>query len=186
MLGIHGGEFASAEELAIVVDKLDKKASRPAPQVVAPPKEIKAPSKPSTTAPTASALVHRQAVKDLSAQLDLEQAVEDAGGKPNGLHNAQIMKDLREDVAGMVSTIKGRTPILKPSEDCNMIAECFFTFMPLCDTVEETYSFWYANEGVLNTLKANDKPLFDQVKLRFVARRDEFKHEASNAKSVPA
>jgi hypothetical protein len=206
MLGIHGGEFASAEELAIVVDKLDKKASRPAPQVVAPPKEVKAPAKPITTAPTASALVHRaavldevsnrhgeatssqhqQAVKDLSAQLDLEQAVEDAGGKPNGLHNAQIMKDLREDVAGMVSTIKGRTPILKPSEDCNMIAECFFTFMPLCDTVEETYSFWYANEGVLNTLKANDKPLFDQVKLRFVARRDEFKHEASNAKSVPA
>jgi hypothetical protein len=188
MLGIHGGEFASAEELAIVVDKLDKKASRPAPQVVAPPKELKPSARP-------SALVHQEAMagqaKDQITraiesetpmkQLDIEQAVEDAGGKPNGLHNAQIMKDLRSDVADMVSTIKGRTPVLKPTGDCEMIAECFFTFMPLCSTVEETYSFWYANEGVLNTLKANDPSLFEQVKLRFVARRDEFKKEASNA-----
>lgn len=182
VLGIHGGEFASAEELAIVVSKLENKQARPAkpaPVVVAAPTAR-------TVPPVASALVHQQAVKDLSAQLDIEQAVEDAGGKPNGLHNAQIMKDVREDVAEMVSTIKGRTPVLKPTTDCNMIAECFFTFMPLCTSVEETYSFWYANEGVLNTLKANDPKTYEEVKLRFVARRDELKQEVKNDNSVSA
>lgn len=155
MLGIHGGEFASAEELQVVVDKLDKRQT------------VK--SKP---APKSSALVHQEPEP---SQLALD--VDKVEGKPNGVHNAKIMQDVREDVAAMVATIHDNTPILKPSSDNAMIAECFFTFMPLCNSVQETYSFWFSNENILNTLKQNDAELYDQVKLRFMARRDELKQK---------
>lgn len=182
VLGIHGGEFASAEELAVVVDKLDKKQRRPAPVVapvgtgdgrtrkdagpIADVGVVSSPTKP-------SALVH----------VDIEELI---GGPPNGVHNAQIMKDVREDVAAQVATINGRTPVLKPTDDMNMVAECFFTFMPLCNSVEETYSFWYANESLIKKLEADDNGLYLQVRERFIARRNELSRGSNGTKEISA
>jgi hypothetical protein len=65
--------------------------------------------------------------------------------------------------------------VIRMSEDDHMIAECFFTFMPLCNSVQETYSFWYANENLLNTVKGRSPELYMSIRNRFTDRRNELK-----------
>lgn len=202
VLGLHGGEFASADEISIAVAKrermsnqIDAKAAvsvqNNAPVVVAQPEEKpkaekielkQAVKKPAAELKLVSAgPAVKQEEKAQSAankkeivplQLDLEDAVKEAGGPARPLvQDHPLMKDVKPETVECVDRIVSSTPILKKSKDADLIEECFMTFIPLCSTVDECYSFWHQNEHIVDILKTDAPEAFERVRSAFVAAK---------------
>lgn len=147
VLGLHGGEFASAEEIQIANEKRQKmadiRASVPPVPPVAPP-----------------------------VQADLVEEAEKAGGKKAGLTEPSTLKDVPADIVAAVDFLDAGTPVLKKSDDAVMLEACFKFFVPLCNTVDEAYSFWHRNEPHLVWLKKNSPDTHEAIRKMFVEHKN--------------
>ena len=179
ILGIHGGEFASADEIQIAENKRERfNAVKPivaaplrAPLAPVAPKAVPAPQKQENSAPESS--VAATAKPEPSPQVDLEEAIQSAGGAAPATpaSSSKLLQGVREDVAGAVERMDGGTPILSKVEDMAFLKECFETLVPLCTTVNEAYSFWHSNEARLKELKAGSPELYKEVRDMFTAHK---------------
>lgn len=189
VLGIHGGEFASADEIGIAIAKrekisglqtraagagADKKDEPVQPEAVALPalgEQLEAEVKP---------VEKRATRKSAPKQTDIVEAVKDAGGKTNTeLKDHPILSGLDEVIIGTVTSVQNRTPVLsRELQDCYLIGNVFMTFIPLCETVEDCYSFWTKNEPLIHYLKAEEPTIYQTVFEAFTKRKSTIQKEA--------
>lgn len=140
VFGIHGGEFASADEISIAHGKRDKIADlKPVPAKPAPAQE----------APVAQ-------VTEPTVQLDLEDSIVANGGpQRSSVADAKILQGLKPEVVEGVDRIDGTTPVVRANPDHDMLEEVFATLIPLCPSVDESYAFWHKNEHLIKQLKTD-------------------------------
>lgn len=175
ILGIHGGEFASADEIQIAIDKREKingvKNPPKAPPAPVPLKVASVPQKPVTPPPDAP---------EGETQVDIEEAIASAGGSgpASPASSSKLLQGVPEQVAGAVARMEGNTPVISPDTSPDLLKECFRVFLPLCGSVNEIYSFWHANEALVKPLKKSDKPLHDEIVEEFKSYKNKLTKKA--------
>ena len=187
VLGIHGGEFASADEIKIAQDKRAKMGEAKAPEAKLPnlklvptaELELKLEVKEEEIKPLTPEETTIEKAKINSLQLDLEDAITEAGGPARPLiSDAKIMNGVKESVVECVERIDGATPVLRQSKDFDMLEECFATFIPLCSTVDEAYSFWHKNELHIQWMKTEAPEHFERVRQYFTSHKSKLTKKA--------
>lgn len=145
VLGIHGGEFASADEIKIAQDKRGKIDTTP---------------------------VETQVKKTPSLKPDLEQSVKKVGGATRtNPADSKFLKDTGDKLIDHVEGIENDVPILKPTKDYDMIEEVLATFIPVCASVNEVYEFWHRNAVIIKSLEDEAPEHYGRVLEMFKAQR---------------
>lgn len=131
VLGIHGGEFASADEIKIAQDKREKSNVQ---------------------------LLDAQLKKSANVAPKLEESVKKAGGATRtNPADSHFLKGTGDKLIEQVEAIENNVPVIKPTKDFDLIEEALATFIPVCASVNEVYEFWHRNAHIIKTLE-DDAP----------------------------
>jgi hypothetical protein len=176
VLGLHGGEFASADEIVIANGKRDKieeikKAVPEAPLKMEP-----------STAGAGLKIKEKEVPKKeevAPAVVDIEEMIAEKGGKPrSSVIDHPVLQGHRPEIVDLVDTVNIKTPVLKTnSKDYDMLEECFMTFLPLCTSVDESYAFWFNNENLIKILKKEAPETFARVRDAFTATKSKLQQK---------
>jgi hypothetical protein len=163
VFGIHGGEFASADEISIAHDKRDKIATlKTVPANTTANLAVKEKPAPAQEAP----------VPQQTVQLDLEDSIVASGGpKRSSVADAKVLQGLKPEVVEGVERIDGNTPVVRANPDHDMLEEVFATLIPLCPTVDESYAFWHKNEHLIKQLKTEAPEHYARVLAYFTTHK---------------
>lgn len=147
VLGIHGGEFASADEIKIAQDKRGK---------------------------SDTLAIDTQSKKTSSVQADLALEVKQAGGPARSdPAQSKFLAGSEEKLRDAVKSIENNVPVIRDTKDFDLIEEAFATFIPACATLGESYEFWHRNAHILKTLEGDAPDYYARILGMFKARKAE-------------
>lgn len=142
VLGIHGGEFASADEIKIAEGKRGK-------------------------APDTQPL-DTQSKKTSNVKAEIPTGPTIAPDKTQ----SKFLKGVEDKLGDAVRSVENNVPVMAPSKDHELIEEAFATFIPLCTSVNEQYEFWHRNAHILKALEEDAPDYYARVLSMFKTHKE--------------
>lgn len=179
-LGIHGGEFASINEIEIAQGKEARIAHAKATEQLGLTIMAGTPNGLVTDTVKPGQQVFTINEGELEVQTEpVPQATSfmlgDVVPKVQTVFHP-ILKDIRPDVAAEVVEMIDDTPVIstaigKRDNGWDLAEEAFLTFLPFCETSDALYSFWHSNANLIEDMKKNAEKHFNRIRDAFTGQK---------------